>query len=202
MRDVTTVARGPRARAERRRAEKAERRRLAAAEAFASADAVMDDLTDPTPTNLTDTALGTPPRASLAPSTEASHAEPARTASTDQADRAAGFAQIGLVAGIQRGGELSVLLDAATHRAKLSHELLQHQVAVAVGDRVRLVQEKDDRHAVIGIEPRRTRLARIREDRARRSGFGREEAVLAANVDVAVIVAAVAQPPFHPKLVD
>jgi ribosome biogenesis GTPase / thiamine phosphate phosphatase len=202
MCDLTTAARGPRARAERRRAEKAERRRLEAAEAFAISDAAMDDLTDPTPTNLTDTALGTPPRASLATSTQASHAEPAHTTSTDQDDPAAGLAQVGLVAGIQRGGELSVLLDAATHRAKLSRELLQRQVAVAVGDRVRLVQEHDDRQTVIGIEPRRTRLARIREDRTRRSGFGREEAVLAANVDVAVIVAAVAQPPFHPKLVD
>src|SRR4051794_32664970 len=40
------------------------------------------------------------------------------------------------------------------------------------------------------------------EDRSRRSAFGRLELVLAADVDIAVIVAAVAQPAFHPKLVD
>src|SRR5205814_4177231 len=61
---------------------------------------------------------------------------------------------------------------------------------------------EDERGTVVDVEPRRSRLARIREDRSRRSAFSREEAVLAANVDVAVIVAAVAQPPFHPKLVD
>jgi len=106
------------------------------------------------------------------------------------------------VAGVQRGGELRVLIGASPRHARLSRELLQRQVAVVVGDRVRIVPGKDGHQEVVKIEPRRTRLARIREDRSRRSAFAREAAVLAANVDVAVIVATVAQPPFHLKLVD
>jgi ribosome biogenesis GTPase len=189
MRDVTFATRGRKAREARRRAEKAEKRRLEAVVAHEMAEPALEDASDVAP-------VEGPARL---PERRNGTALLRRTAM----DRPGGdVAEIGLVAGIQRGGELSVLFNAATHRAKLSRDLLQQQVAVAVGDRVHLVQEKDDRRTVVGIEPRRTRLARIREDRTRRSELGREEAVLAANVDVAVIVAAVAQPPFHPKLVD
>jgi ribosome biogenesis GTPase len=110
--------------------------------------------------------------------------------------------RVGLVAGIQRGGEIQVLLDARLYAGRLARELARGTPALAVGDRVHVRADGDDRGTIVGVEPRRTRLARIREDRSRRSPFSREEAVLAANVDVAVIVAAVAQPPFHPKLVD
>lgn len=186
-RDAPT--RGPRAREARRRAEKAEQRRIEAAEALATADATPDVATEAPPEDLT----GTSPASS--------NGKPLGNR-TDPGQPQAELAEIGLVAGVRRGGELRVLLGATACSARLSRDLLQQQFAVAVGDRVRIVQGNDGRRMVVGIEPRRSRLARIREDRSRRSGVSREEAVLAANVDVAVIVAAVAQPPFHPKLVD
>ena len=166
MRDSVTSARGSKARAERRRAEKAERRLLEAAEAAALAAASLVDA---------------PP---------------------DPDAGEAGVVQTGLVAGVQRGGELRVLVGVSASTVKLSRELWRPDVVLAVGDRVQVVRDADGRGTVVDVEPRRTRLARIREDRSRRSEFGRQEAVLAANVDIAVIVAAVAQPSFHPKLVD
>ena len=183
------LTRGHRAREARRRAEKAEKRRLEAVEALASVGGALDAATDAAPVDPIDASP-----ADLNGSTHAGRTE------TRQPD--ADVAEIGLVTGVQRGGELSLLIDGAACSARLSRDLLQEQVGVAVGDQVQVVPGRDGRRAVVGIEPRRTRLARIREDRSRRSEFSREEAVLAANVDVAVIVAAVAQPAFHPKLVD
>jgi len=121
-------------------------------------------------------------------------------AGTDDAPVEVGWR--GVVAGVQRGGVLSVVADGRAYGASLSRELARQGYALAVGDRVRAVLDTPGRVVVVDVEPRRTRLARVREDRTRRSAFSREEAVLAANVDVAVIVAAVSDPPFHPKLVD
>jgi len=74
----------------------------------------------------------------------------------------------------------------------------------AVGDRVRIeTPERDgDPPVVAGILPRRTVFSRLRRDNTRRSGDGAEEHVLAANVDLAVVVAAIARPPFHPRFID
>jgi ribosome biogenesis GTPase / thiamine phosphate phosphatase len=108
----------------------------------------------------------------------------------------------GLVAGVQRGGVLTVVVGGRTYGASLARELARDGYALTVGDRVQAVLDTPGRVTIVDVEPRRTKLARVREDRSRRSAFAREEAVLAANVDVAVIVAAVADPPFHPKLVD
>jgi ribosome biogenesis GTPase len=165
MHEIDTSARGPRAREERRRAEKAQRRLLEAAGESANTGTALADGID-----------------------------------TD--DDQANLVQAGLVAGVQRGGELSVLVGARSCAARLSRELSGPRTSLAVGDRVQVIRGADGRGTIVDVEPRRTRLARIRQDRSRRSEFGREEAVLAANVDVAVIVAAVAQPAFHPKLVD
>jgi len=108
----------------------------------------------------------------------------------------------GLVAGVQRGGVLTVVVGGRTYGASLARELARDGYSLTVGDRVQAVLDTPGRVTIVDVEPRRTKLARVREDRSRRSAFAREEAVLAANVDVAVIVAAVADPPFHPKLVD
>ena len=72
---------------------------------------------------------------------------------------------------------------------------------LVVGDRVTFDIDEGTgriRHAL----PRTSILARLREDRSRRSADGGEGQVLAANVDVAVIVASAAAPPFHPRFVD
>ena len=70
---------------------------------------------------------------------------------------------------------------------------------LAIGDRVRLDPTET---SVIERLPRRNHLARKRSDRTRQSGGGAQEHSLAANVDLAVVVAALADPPFHPRLID
>lgn len=109
---------------------------------------------------------------------------------------------VGMVAGIQRGGVISVFVRGQVYQAKAADELADVGASLTVGDRVRVVAERAERCRVVEVAPRTSKLARVREDRTRRSEFGRVEAVLAANVDVAVIVAAAAQPAFHPRLID
>ncbi|MCE9594079.1 MAG: ribosome small subunit-dependent GTPase A [Planctomycetes bacterium] len=69
------------------------------------------------------------------------------------------------------------------------------ELALAIGDRVRLA-ERSGRMRIVELEPRRTRLARPDPADPRR------ELVLAANVDVGVIVASVVAPPLVAGLVD
>jgi len=66
--------------------------------------------------------------------------------------------------------------------------------AVAVGDWVRWIAHGEPPFVLTEVLPRRTRLARIRR--------GRDEQVIAANVDYAVVVTTAAEPPFKPRLVD
>lgn len=198
MSERTTLPRGRRAREERRRAEKAAIRRLEkqlAAEANGGEghDALMssDTLSDAVESFIA-LAPGAP---TVAPSAESN-------GTVGSGEAAEPAVEIGLVAGIQRGGAIGVLVGAELRAARAGREIAYRRHALAVGDRVQLVTGQHGDTLVVDVEPRRSRLARVREDRSRRSAHAREEAVLAANVDVAVIVAAVAEPPFHPKLVD
>jgi ribosome biogenesis GTPase len=111
-----------------------------------------------------------------------------------------GVVQAGIVAGIH-GGAVTVLLEGETVPSKPSRALIESGVGLAVGDRV-TVSRDENLSVVTELHPRTSKLARIRGDRTRRSEFARNEAVLAANVDHAVIVASVVSPPFHPRLVD
>lgn len=72
---------------------------------------------------------------------------------------------------------------------------------LAVGDRV-VVRSVDDTYAIAGVLPRTSKLARARGDATRRSAHALVEHVVAANVDLAVIVAAAASPAFHPRFID
>ena len=72
----------------------------------------------------------------------------------------------------------------------------EEESLLAPGDRV-LVEMAGDQPVVRGVAPRATRLARLA------GGQGRlKQQVIAANVDILVIVAAAASPPFRPGLVD
>jgi len=66
--------------------------------------------------------------------------------------------------------------------------------AIVVGDWVRYLAEGAPPFVLTEIEKRRTRLVRGRR--------GTEEHVICANVDLGVIVASAAEPPFKPRLVD
>ena len=73
--------------------------------------------------------------------------------------------------------------------------LLDPDFALAVGDEV-LLAPTDDVARIVALAPRRSRLARPDPGNAHR------QLVLAANVDVAVIVVAAADPPLRPGLID
>jgi ribosome biogenesis GTPase len=213
MSKQSLLVRGKRAREERRREEKALKRRLEAEEALldgASGDLdgasdVMDGASDDDlNAAATIAGLGANDALDTSSATEPPRHPDGALASNGSVTGAPTTEVVwsGLVAGVQRGGALTVLAEGRTYGASLTRELVRQGYALTVGDRVRAVLDTPGRVTIVGVEPRRTRLARVREDRTRRSEFSREEAVLAANVDVAVIVAAVADPPFHPKLVD
>lgn len=86
-----------------------------------------------------------------------------------------------------QGAELDALLPASSGRER---------PRIAVGDRVRVQAQPEGAARTLALEPRRSVLARPDP------GDPRRELVLAANVDVAVIVIAARSPAFKPALVD
>lgn len=109
-------------------------------------------------------------------------------------------ADCGLVAGVSRNRCL-VLRDGLELSCALAPELRLQGMSLAVGDRVSL-EAFGEESRVTAILPRRSELVRQREDRSRRLAAGQGRQVLAANLDVAVVVAAKRKPPFHPRLLD
>lgn len=81
---------------------------------------------------------------------------------------------------------------------RLPHGLMGELV---VGDRV-IVAADDGVETVIARTARQTLLRRLHSDRTRRDHLALEEHIIAANIDVAIIVAAAADPAFHPRFVD
>jgi ribosome biogenesis GTPase len=104
-----------------------------------------------------------------------------------------------MVAGIERG-TISVLAGTTLERIALESGRVTKEV-FAVGDRV-LLSRSAAQLRIVELLPRTSALVRLRADRTGRSVSGRREAVLAANVETAVIVASVTAPAFHPRLVD
>jgi ribosome small subunit-dependent GTPase A len=72
---------------------------------------------------------------------------------------------------------------------------------LAIGDNV-VFEIVEGKPVLLGITVRHSMLARLRADASRISLKGAEEHILAANVDIAIIVASTVQPPFHTRLVD
>ena len=84
---------------------------------------------------------------------------------------------------------------------RLSAEMAgRQQSAIAVGDRVMYheldVPGEEEQHEIVNVLPRTSKLARPD------SHDPRLERVVAANVDVVVIVVSVVSPPLHPRLID
>ena len=75
------------------------------------------------------------------------------------------------------------------------------RVDVVVGDRV-TVESTDDGWELREVEPRRSVFSRVRGDFTRFSSDEKREQVIAANVDLVVIVSAAAHPPFRPRQLD
>ena len=79
-------------------------------------------------------------------------------------------------------------------RGRLFEAESAHSRPVAVGDRVRVVLG-DDGGAIEEVLPRTTQLVRARSE-------GQRGQVMAANVSLALVTAAIVEPPFQPDLVD
>ena len=80
-------------------------------------------------------------------------------------------------------------------------EYIAGNSGAVIGDLVKFVAS-DSGNKIIDILPRKSKLVRMRFDASRQSSEACEEHVLAANIDVAVIVASAASPTFHPRLID
>jgi ribosome biogenesis GTPase len=104
-----------------------------------------------------------------------------------------------IVAGIGRGA-ISVLAGTTLETIRRAPGQASKDV-FAVGDRVILARAAGQLR-VVELLPRTSALVRLRAERTRRSTVPPRQAVLAANVDLAVIVASVTSPAFHPRLVD
>lgn len=108
----------------------------------------------------------------------------------------------GVVVGLtRRRAEVLVDGEESARVCRLSAELASRQQSgIAVGDRVVLgvlgAPGADESHEVEGVVERRTKLARPD------AHDPRQERVVAANVDVVVIVVSVVSPPLHPRLID
>ena len=72
---------------------------------------------------------------------------------------------------------------------------------LAIGDNVIFALEAEN-PVIKGITVRRSKLARLRMDTSKKSALRAEEHIIAANIDIAVIVASTIQPLFNPNLVD
>ncbi len=108
----------------------------------------------------------------------------------------------GLVVGLTRR-RATVLLEGETEPmlCRLSAEMAgRQQSAIAVGDRVSITEldlpGEEEQHEVVNVLPRTSKLARPDAHNPQ------QERVVAANVDVVVIVVSVASPPLHPRLID
>ena len=77
----------------------------------------------------------------------------------------------------------------------------EYPEGVVTGDRVD-IEINDGLAKIVRIHPRKARIARLRFDSSRDPSRGSNEHVIAANVDIAVIVASTISPPFRARLVD
>lgn len=126
----------------------------------------------------------------------------ARAADSSEIEQAvAPGAQLGVVVESYRHHVMALAEGEVTPCLLAGADIPDGMLPLVVGDRVTFDVEDGTgrvRHAL----PRSSQVARLREDRSRRSAEGGEGQVLAANVDIAVIVAAAASPPFHPRFID
>lgn len=77
----------------------------------------------------------------------------------------------------------------------------EYPEGVVTGDRVD-IEINDGLAKIVLIHPRKARIARLRFDASRDPSRGSNEHVIAANVDIAVIVASTISPPFRARLID
>lgn len=113
-------------------------------------------------------------------------------------------ARPGIVASVQ-GKEIVVVDGGFFREAFLSPNIPSSLIAfLVVGDRVAFVVPEDQsgRVEIVARSPRASVLVRFKSGRKGSFSGMKDERVVAANVDVAVIVASKSHPDFHPRFVD
>ena len=120
--------------------------------------------------------------------------EPDRIAAAAATQRATERA---LVVGLSPGHAELLFETGSRATAELARELAEtSQSSIAVGDHARVTELEVDTWRVVAVEPRRSQLVRCDPGHARR------DRVVAANVDVGVVVCAARLPPLRPGLID
>lgn len=98
---------------------------------------------------------------------------------------------------------VAVMNSSDTFKAQYSHSLpAVLRQSLIVGDEVLIKSLKDNDFAIAYRKPRRTFIARKKIDSSRKNTEAKEIQVWAANIDIAVIVMAAADPIFNPNLID
>ena len=105
---------------------------------------------------------------------------------------------VGVVLTVFRGG-CGVVFEDRVLDLRLVGRHAATGLALAVGDEITFDPEK---RTLLELLPRRTKLSRLRPLRGRRARRGREEQVIAANMNRIAIVASVVKPRFRPGAVD
>jgi ribosome biogenesis GTPase len=112
---------------------------------------------------------------------------------------------IGQIAGM-RGKHYAVLYGGVVFESEpdpLVPKALKPSVgSIVVGDKVKFRITGEQQGVIDALTVRRNHLARLRGDSTRFSLRQLHQQVVAANIDLAVIVASAAAPNFHPSLVD
>lgn len=117
--------------------------------------------------------------------------------SSGEAEMEREIAREGRLVGLYSGGGTVETDDGETVPVVLSSRIASEQrSSLAIGDRVGLAETPEGPLRVVAIRPRRTFLARSDPQHPER------EHLIAANVDVAVVVASVVRPSLRPVLVD
>lgn len=99
-------------------------------------------------------------------------------------------------------GRITLLADKQQCEVSVSQEAPKQLASVVVPGDIVSLSRADDPPEVTGLLERRNVLSRMRRDATRRSYVGAREQIIAANIDVAAIVASAQNPPLHPRFID
>ncbi len=110
--------------------------------------------------------------------------------------------EYGIISGLSMG-RIRVLLDGRPYDCLIDQGLpIKLGETLAVGDYV-TIKVRNDKYFVDHLIERKTTLTRLRRDSTRWGGDNtKNEQVIAANIDLAVIVVAAKNPPLHPRFID
>jgi ribosome biogenesis GTPase len=109
---------------------------------------------------------------------------------------------IGRIAEVQKYSYMVMLGDTYIQCDVGSANIPKSVAPLVIGDSVVFDLHESKKGIIQKVLDRKTKISRLRADSTRLSEYTKKEQLLAANVDIVVIVVAAISPKFHPKLVD